>query len=98
MKKERKNLKKFISLLIAILIFLSNASMVVYASEEEVNNGLYTLDEDFDKGTMDGVSYEEVHDQLQLKKQFKDFYSMFFTLQDIIIFGYEDNTNIVIKD
>ena len=98
MKKERKNLKKIVSLVMATLIFLSSASIVVYAEEKEVNNELYTLDEDFDKGTMDGVSYEEVHDQLQLKKQFKDFYSMFFTLQDIIIFGYEDNTNIVIKD
>ncbi|NLK94018.1 MAG: hypothetical protein GX275_02340 [Clostridiales bacterium] len=64
----------------------------------EKSKSLYTLDSDFDKGVMSDVSYEEEHDQLQLSKQFKDFKSKFFTLKDIVIFSYEDNTEIKVTN
>ena len=61
-------------------------------------DSLYTLNSDFDKGIMENVSYAEVDNQLQLSKQNKDFYSLIFTLNDIILFGYEDGTNISVYD
>ena len=59
---------------------------------------------DFDEGVMNNLTYDEVNGQLTLKE--KDDYveddyaytSMVYTIQDIIIFGYYDNTEIMILD
>lgn len=60
------------------------------------NDSVYTSNEDFDKGEMTGVSYHDNDDELTLSKQYSNFNSLFFTLKDIIIFGYEDNTSVTV--
>jgi hypothetical protein len=57
---------------------------------------------DFDEGVMKDLTYDEVNGQLTLRE--KDDYvvdnyvytSMVYTIQDIIIFGYYDNTELMI--
>jgi len=64
----------------------------------------YDYKADFDEGAMKDLTYDEVNRQLTLKE--KDDYaednyvytSMVYTIRDIIIFGYYDNTELMILD
>lgn len=100
---KRKKLLKLLSIVMVstlVHVFVPKG-LNVYATESVASNQetKYTDNCDFDKGNLNSVSYNSIGGQLQLSKEVAGYHvSSFYTLCDISIFGYEDNTNVTITD
>lgn len=73
----------------------------------EQAGALYTTNSDFDRGIMTNLNHDEISDQLQLSKIDSgtsgssgegQYNSMIFSIDDIIFFSYEDNTELGLYD
>lgn len=100
---NRKKINKVLSV-IMVSMFLEAfvpAGVNAFAAENVTSNQeiIYTDNSDFDKGNLNSVGYNIVGGQLQLSKEVGGSHvSSFYTLSDISIFGYEDNSQVTITD
>lgn len=95
------NRKKIISIIVSAIIAMNLFSGPIIASADVVYVGncseTYTDDEDFAEGEMKNVSYNEISESLELTKQESDeMVSLVYTLNDIVLFGYEDESEVTI--
>ena len=94
--------RKKIACIIAATVISMNlftGSISVSADTKIVGgcSATYTDDADFDQGVMNNVSYDNASGELQIsKKQNNQNVSLVYSLKDIVLFGYEDDTNVTI--
>ena len=94
------NRKKIMSIIVSAIIALNlfSVPVITLADVEYVGNTSekYDNEEDFDKGEMRNVSYNG-GGSLELTKQESDeMVSLVYTLNDIVLFGYEDDSKVTI--
>ncbi|MFZ2070652.1 MAG: hypothetical protein WAV32_03410 [Halobacteriota archaeon] len=69
MKNGKKKAWKSITAILFAMVMIASVLAVVPTATAFVCSRTYTLDADFDEGTLVGVENETVHDQLQLSKK-----------------------------
>ena len=69
MKNKTKNLRKGITAILFAVMMIVSVLAVVPTATAFVCSNTYTVDADFDEGTLVGVEHETVHDQLQLSNE-----------------------------
>ena len=69
MKNNTKNLRKGITAILFAVMMIVSVLAVVPTATAFVCSNTYTVDADFDEGTLVGVEHETVHDQLQLSNE-----------------------------
>jgi streptogramin lyase len=69
MKNEKKKAWKSITAILFAMVMIASVFAVVPTATAFVCSKTYTVDADFDEGTLIGVEHETVHDQLQLSEE-----------------------------